>query len=432
LDVGDALRAIRKSWWMVLLSVFIVGGAAVGWVLVAPRTYAANVTFFVNTTQVKGVTPLQNVQYAQQRVASYVLLISSDRLAKMVVEDTGIDEPPTEVADSISATSPVNSVLLVATVKDSSPDRTLQIATSVSTQFVEMVESIDPNVELQVTSDPRLQPSPVSPRAKLDVGLGLLGGLLLGVVAVLLREQLNTTVRSGRELRRTTGATLLATVVREASTHTAPLIVDKHGSSRLGEVFRQVRTDLQFMDMTDAPKLLSVTSSSAGEGKTTSAINIAITIADAGRSVLLIDADLRKPAVSDSLGVKGGNGLTDVLVGRIDLDEAVYPTGRDRLMVLPSGPVPPNPSELLGSTTMETVINKLRDRYDMILIDTPPLLQVTDASVVAAQSDGVILIVRYGKTKWAQLDSARDRLFAVGARLLGSILNMAPAGRRIS
>jgi len=430
MELGDALRALRKNWWVVLLAMAIGAGAAVGWVVKAPRTYAANVTFFVNTTEVKGVNPLQSDQYAQQRVASYVLLISSERLAQMVVEDTGIDESPTEVADSISATSPANSVLLVATVKDASPTRALKIARSVSTQFVTMVGELDPNIQLQVTSDPRLQPDPVSPRIKLDLGLGLLGGLLIGCLVVLLREQLNTTVRSSSELHRVTNATVLATVVRETGSRTAPLLIDKHASSAMGEAFRDARTDLQFMHVTNPAKLVSVTSPTVGEGKSTTAINLAIAIAESDRSVLLIDADLRKPAIGDGFDLKSDVGLTDVLVGRIGIDEAVQPTGRDRLMVLPSGSVPPNPSELLGSTTMDALLNKLRDRYDMIVVDTPPLLHVTDASVVAAQSDGVVLVVRYGKTKWAQVDAARARLASVKALLLGSVLNAAPSGRR--
>jgi non-specific protein-tyrosine kinase len=190
---------------------------------------------------------------------------------------------------------------------------------------------------------------------------------------------------------------------------------------------RQLRTNLQFVDVDHPPRAVVVTSAVPGEGKSTTAANMAITFAQAGSRVLLIEGDLRRPKVAEYLGVEGAVGLTNVLVGQVGIDDVLQPWGRSGLWVLPSGSVPPNPSELLASQNMTELLRDLETRFDLILIDAPPLLPVTDGAVAAARADGALLVVRYGHTTRAQVQLAVESLEAVDAHLLGCVFNMAPA-----
>ena len=196
------------------------------------------------------------------------------------------------------------------------------------------------------------------------------------------------------------------------------------------EAFRTIRTNLRYVDVDNPPRSVVITSSLPGEGKTTTACNLSIALAQAGSKVLLIEADMRRPRVAEYLGVDGTIGLTDVLIGQASTADAIVSWQRGLLDFLPSGAIPPNPSELLGSRQMTDLLKDLVDKYDSIILDAPPLLPVSDAAILATVTDGALLIAHYGDTTHEQVQHAADALRQVGARILGSVLNFAPAGRR--
>ena len=170
-----------------------------------------------------------------------------------------------------------------------------------------------------------------------------------------------------------------------------------------------------------------MTSPLPGEGKSTTIVNLAITLASAGTRVLLIEADLRRPRVADLLGLERTIGLTSVLTSRVSARQAVQPWGDGALDVIASGPLPPNPSELLSSCHMSALLADLRGQYDIILIDSPPLLPVTDAAAIAPETDGAILVCRYKTTTGAQVQAAVAALRAVSAPILGTVFAMVPS-----
>ena len=169
-----------------------------------------------------------------------------------------------------------------------------------------------------------------------------------------------------------------------------------------------------------------MTSSIESEGKSTTGANLAIALADAGSRVLFVDADLRRPKVADYMGLEGAVGLTDVLIGRAEIDDVIQPWGAAELFVLPAGPVPPNPSELLGSTRMSQLISDLNDRFDVVIFDSPPLLPVTDAAILAKNVGGAIVVVAAGRAHKHQLKGALTALQNVGAPVSGLVLTMIP------
>jgi capsular exopolysaccharide synthesis family protein len=416
---------------MVIIAMAVGAGAAMLFIANTQPVYAGTVTFFVNTTPVSGVSPLQGDQYAQQRVATYVRLVSSDRLAAMITDDTGSDRSVSAIAASLSGESPLNTVLLTATATGASRTEVLSMTKSVSTQFVKMIRTIDPTVSLEVTSGPALAPEPVEPRKKLDLGLGVFAGLGVGAGAAIARRALDTRVRSAADLRSAAGVDVLGVIGRDKRARKAPLLVGPAKASARTEAFRKLRTNLRGRQVTEGSSVIVVTSSVYGEGKSMTAANLAVTFADGGQKVLLVDADLRRPRVIDYWGLRPSLGLADVLAGKAAVNDCFHSGGVDRLTLLSGGRPPSDPAQVIGSPRMRELLAALRNRFDVIVIDAPPLLPVTDAALATGQADGAILVVRYGKTRLAQVSSAIDALESAGARLIGCVVNMAsPDGSR--
>ncbi|MGG4033244.1 CpsD/CapB family tyrosine-protein kinase [Paenibacillus cisolokensis] len=206
-----------------------------------------------------------------------------------------------------------------------------------------------------------------------------------------------------------------------------PLITDVNPLSPISEAYRTLRTNLQYAEVDRPLRLLMVTSASPREGKTTTVNNLAVAYAQTGKSVLLVDADLRRPTAHHMFQTSNRCGLTHILTGQAKVADAVQNTSINGLKLLSSGSIPPNPSELLGSDKMDRLLAELRESYDIVLIDTPPVLAVSDAQVVAARCDGVLLVVNAKSVKRRYVIKAKEALEFVHARVLGVALNQVPS-----
>ncbi|WP_339316184.1 CpsD/CapB family tyrosine-protein kinase [Oceanobacillus sp. FSL W7-1304] len=193
--------------------------------------------------------------------------------------------------------------------------------------------------------------------------------------------------------------------------------------SPISEQYRTVRTNLQFASADEEIQTLLLTSAGPSEGKSMTTANLAVVYAQQGKKVLLIDADLRKPTIHYTFRLDNLKGLSNVLVGDIPLQEAVVPSEVQDLDLISCGPIPPNPSELLGSKRMQRMIAEARELYDVIIFDTPPVLAVTDAQILSAFVDGSILVVRSKRTETESAQKAVESLKAVNAKILGTVLN---------
>lgn len=431
----DYVRIFRRQWMIILTCTGLAAGAAA--VLtsqVAPK-YAASITLFVSAPgpSVDAVSAYQASLLSQERVKSYADLLRSERISGRLAADVGGGLTAKEVQARISTKVLPDTVLLRATVTDTSAQRAKLLANTLGSAFAELVEVLErpsrggPSpVKVTVVDSANVSQHPVSPKPVRNLGLGLIVGLLLGVGTGTLRETLDTSVKSLDVLRSITDKPALGVIGFDNAAQKHPLIVQADSKSPRAEAFRSVRTNLQFVDIDQPPRAVVITSSVQHEGKSTTACNLAITMAQAGTRVIVVEGDLRRPRVSNYLGMEGAAGLTNVLVGNAELDDVIQEWGRGLLSVLPSGPIPPNPSELLGSQHMVDILKQLEDRADVVLVDAPPLLPVTDAAILAAICDGALLIVRHGHTRREQLVRAVEQLRAVDGRLLGTVLNMAP------
>jgi non-specific protein-tyrosine kinase len=267
---------------------------------------------------------------------------------------------------------------------------------------------------------------PVRPRVSLYVLLAAVLGLVLGVCAAFLIEYLDDSVKTPDDIESVTGLSSLGTIMRMASGSSEGSNLVDSGSSRsaIAEAYRVLRTNVDFARVGVAGNVFLITSSNQGEGKTTTSSNLAVMIAESGRQVIAIDSDLRRPSLHKMFGVPNAQGLTNLLLqGDPKIESALQPTRFPNLRVLTSGPIPPNPSELLASDKMRLVLDRIRGMADLVILDSPPILAVTDPTVLSTRVDGVILVVDAGKTRGEALARSKETITRGGARVLGVVLN---------
>lgn len=193
------------------------------------------------------------------------------------------------------------------------------------------------------------------------------------------------------------------------------------------EAFRTLRTNIQYSSLDEEVKSLVITSSAPYEGKSTVISNLAISMSQAGKKVLLIDCDFRKPTIHKKFGLPNTNGLTNIIIGENKIEDCLKGTEVKNLYILTCGAIPPNPSELLGSKAMKKYIEEFKEIFDIVLIDAPPVLAVTDAQLLSVNVDGTILVTSYGKTEKKAVIKSKEMIEAVGGKILGVVLNMVPA-----
>ena len=285
--------------------------------------------------------------------------------------------------------------------------------------------------------------SPISPRTALNTTVAAVLGLFLGVGFAFLREYLDDTLKSEEDVGKfMNGLPVLGAVPMiprngkledsngnalpsplRPSGKDVPFVVVGNTKSGAVEGFRTLRTNLQFLSADRPLKVLVISSSAAAEGKTTVALNLATSLTQMGQRVLLVDSDLRRPALHKAFNLAAAPGLSNFLVGKADLSTVLKKTPIEGLQVLLSGPIPPMPAELLGSNRMRELLNQLRQQFDMVLLDTPPVIAVTDATLLATMADGLLLVVNCGRTTHDQAKAALLTLEKAGIRPLGVVMN---------
>ena len=274
--------------------------------------------------------------------------------------------------------------------------------------------------------DPAYPPtSPIKPRKKLNIILGLVLGLMMGLGLVFVVEYMDTSVRGPEEVERMLGVPVIGAIPEiEGRDEKERLITHYEPLSPTAEAFKGIRTNIRFSSVGEEVRVILVTSSGPAEGKSTIASNLAIAMAQMGHRVILVDGDFRRPMIHRIFGMEKEPGLTEVIMGDVVLDEAIRGSEEvEGLDILVCGHIPPNPSELLGSVRARRVIEELRGRYEYVVIDSPPLMPVTDAIEMSAYSDGVVIVAREGLTDRNLLERSVEQLRRFGGKILGVVFN---------
>lgn len=431
MDISDYLSVLRRRWVTLVATALAVLALASAVTLTSTPRYTAAAQLFFGVEGSGSATELaQGSSFAEKQMSSYARVATSPLVLRPVISDLRLGTTPAQLATSITATVPSDTVILEIAVTRRSPEQAAAIANAVASELAEVAAQLAParadgsQAVRATTVAPAAAPlAPSSPDILRNLVLGALLGLLLGLGLVMLRHVLDTKVRSEADVRAISDSSVVGVIAFDDGVPAHPVILREDPRSAAAEAVRRLRTNLQFIGVAEQTRSIVVTSSVPGEGKSTTALNLGVALADAGARVLLVDADLRRPSIAEYLGLEGRVGLTTVLIGKASVEEVVQPWSDSGLDILPAGQIPPNPSELLGSPAMRALLDQLTSTYDMVLIDTPPVLPVTDAAVLGRQVGGSLLVVGVDRIHRPQLREALDSLATAGCPVLGLVIN---------
>jgi capsular exopolysaccharide synthesis family protein len=461
MEFNDYVRIVLSHWVGVVVLALLGIVAAFGYNATQPAVYQASATGLVSSTAPSDSTVAQIAdQYAQSRIASYVPLASTTEVAQRVIDDpsvksTDLPTTPAALISHISVGYDDKTVLINIAARASTPEDAATLANAWTRALAWKVDKLDgpkliqpdttgSDSSSQTDQKPHLSDglrmevltqaargAKVLPRTSLNLVLGLAVGLLLGFGYALVRHQFDRRLKSSEDVEKKFGVPVIGMIPQSSNMRQADgrelalAVTDSLSSSNAStaEGFRKLRTNLAYMDVDRPPRIIVVTSPKQSDGKSTVAANLAAAIAIGGQAVTLIDGDLRRPTVADSLAIVDGAGLTDVLVGRVTPGEVIQDhPDVPGLRVLASGAIPPNPSELLGSKAMQTLISDLAHDA-MVIIDAPPLLPVTDAAVLTRSADGAIVVISHNGTLDTELAASLGHITTVRGRTLGIVFN---------
>ncbi|MET4099771.1 capsular exopolysaccharide synthesis family protein [Agrococcus sp. UYP10] len=432
-NLSHVWEALRK-FWAVVVGMTLVGGAA-GFALSSatpPQFQSRASLYFALNEGTSGADLNQGSAYTQNQMLSFARLATSSRVLDLVIDDLDLQTTPRDLARSIAVTIPQDTVILDVIATSGQPERAAAVANSVAEQLAVVVLEVGADsvegaatISASVIDDAVAPTVQTVPNKTRDALLAAAIGFLLGVLTAFVATVADTRVRNEAAVARVTDLPVLGVVTRATRGVGAGLIVAREPHDPVSEDMRRIQSALAFTTLDGTSRRLLITSSSPGEGKSTFSTNLAVTLADSGDRTLVIDADLRRPRVDELFGLDGSVGLTTALMGGIELSRAIVGWREHGPDVLTSGALPPNPATVVTSEAFRSVLDDAADRYDVVIIDSPPVLTVADSNLIAPLADGVVIVVDASKTRRPQLANTIRSLESAGGRILGIVLNRA-------
>jgi capsular exopolysaccharide synthesis family protein len=434
-------RYVQLLWrgWLIILICAVAAGLS-AWFMNAQRTqlYSSSTTLLANAAA-RGTAPFSEsmIRTSEQLLGTYVELFLKRPVLQETVNNLQLNRSPEALAGQVKVVVIPNTLLIRLTVEDRDP----QMAANIANEMVRVLNG----QEEQLLANPFVgyrqalnvveaaQPgAPVNQRGLESIILAMLIGAAAAVAALLLRENLDDTVRSRDDAERVTEAPILAAITPIRGSYPAEkLVTVTDQQSPVAEAYRMFRAHIEYPAVESSVKTLLVTSSDPNEGKSTTAANLAVALAQAGKRVILVDMDLRRPTLHKFFKRTNQRGVTTALnpkQGETVMDHLVS-TGVDNLQLLASGPIPTNPAGLFGSTRMLELIEDLRSKADLVIFDSPSILTVVDAALLARSCDATVLVAQHAATKADRLKRARDQVVLSGTNLLGLVLNRVEASQ---
>lgn len=433
LELSEYARAILRGWWIVVACAVAGIAAALAVTSGIQPLYQSTVKFLVASPQAAGQSALQSAELSRGRIASYAALVKDDKFVLRLLRGSGVELTPEEIKQGISGSGNRDTLLLTVVVTLPDSTKALTAATAIATNFSPAVNELEnrsttsPQTVLKIVSGPTQDTDPVSPRLGLNLGLGVLLGAFAGIGVAVSRRVMDRSLRTPEQVETATGLPLLARIPAAPEAMELGRLLAARPESLIDEAARRLRTNIDYLPLTPGLQAVTVTSATAEEGKTAVALMLSKAWADMGFSVLLLESDLRDPRLALDMGLTGTAGLSDVLTGQMSLDDTIQSTPQEGLHVLAAGTITQGPTELLASKRAERVLQDLRARYGKIVVDATALQPHSDAALMAARTDGAIVVVRHEHVSPDVLRSAIANLYAVGSKVLGVVVNVLPA-----
>lgn len=435
-DFRHLLRVFGRFWWILVLGALLLGGLGLGVSHYQAPMYRAQVTLQVNPIQTSNVLDYNALLYAERLTQTFQRLVTVRSVLEPVIEDLSLPYTAAQLSGNVIVQAESDSQLLIIQVSDSDPDRASTTANALATTFAGVVAGqppatagsvVVPSAQI-IIREPAIPPTaPYAPRPILNMAIGIAAGLVLAAGIVLLIVYLDDTVKSTMDLSQLQIGPLLASIRKfpRLGRGRSPLFVADRPTSDVAEAIRLLRTNIQFASTARPIGTLVVSSANASEGKSTVAANLAVAFAQAGFVTALVDADFHQPRQHTIFEKENDRGLSTLLTdARRHWLGASQSTRIDNLVLIPSGPLPPHAAaDLLNLTRLPEILKDLRNAFDMVIIDTPPILPVSDALVVASHTDGIVLVCRSGHTRVTALRRSARTLQRGAVRVVGIVVN---------
>ncbi|MDZ7930510.1 MAG: polysaccharide biosynthesis tyrosine autokinase [Rhodococcus sp. (in: high G+C Gram-positive bacteria)] len=432
MEIREYWRILRAGWWIVALATVIGVAGAYAYTFFTTPQYQACARLFVTTEGGSSVgEAYQNNLFSQERVSSYAGLATSTQVAQRAVDQLQLQGSAAELRSRITATPIEKTVLLDLCATDADPAVAQALTNAVAGQLTQVVQELetsqrggDPAAGATIVDQGDVPSDPIGMGLFVALGLGGAVGFVVGLALALLRGLVDRSIRDRPRAEDVSGRVVLGGLPVDGTRPTVAVA----SMATMGEPLRILRTNIRFLGGGSPPRVITITSAASGEGRTSTAIDLSAVLAEAGHTVLLVGGDLRSSTLGTRLGIEQDSGLSTVLSGEHSVEDAIQKDVFDGVSVLPSGPVPPNPSELLGSDRAQELLKELRADYRYVIVDTPPLLEVTDGAILTALSDGTVVLARTGRTTRDKLRRAIKALDGVGGTVLGVVTTFEPSG----
>lgn len=457
MEIKEYLRIFRRYWIVIVL--LTVLGAGIGYATILPitariipfideRQYQSTATLFVATQNGTSVSEAyQNNLFSQDRVNSYAGLATSEQVAARAIDQLKSSLTPGQLRGKVTALPRAGTVLLDVNVADPDPAEAQAYANAVADQLVQVVSEVEtsrrggtPTAAAIIVDDANYPTTPIGMKVWLRVALGAVGGLAVGLLIAILAGVLDKRLRARDSVETETGKLVIGALPHDEDRAEAD-VVDLTRAGLYSERLRELRTNLRFAKGKGGtpPRLIVVTSPQSGDGRTMTAIDLAVALAETGRSVVLVDADLRNPTITGRLKLSrekadaahsrglstyltGEHGLTDTLVGGVN-------AGGQTITLLPAGPQPTRAGELWASDRVAPLFQALGEHFGYVVVDTPPLGEFTDGVVAAANSDGTVVLTRLGHTTSKSVSRAIQVLDTANVHIIGAVVTCEPVNR---
>lgn len=434
-NLKELIIMLKKHFWFIVIITVAAGlfSFSASKYLITPE-YQSTAALIVNVNDnTSALVTYDDVTLSQKLVDTYVVILKNYTLLNKVIQKLGLNMSAASLAGNITVNTVSTTEILEITVQDTNALRAKTIVDTIVNLAPEEITRTVKAGSVEVISPAQVNNSPVSPNMKKNTLIGFLLGLLFSCSIAFILEILNNKFKTDDDVAEKLGYNVIGTIPnyrkirgkRLGSKSDEPVVMLEKPPLQVAEAYHALRTNLEFLTHDKSIKKIIVTSSVAGEGKTTVAVNLAISLGQSGYKVLIMDLDLRKPSVSRLLRLKEINdkGVTMVLNGKSTPADSVINTENLSVGVMPSGPIPPNPNDLIRSNAMKNLLKELEGRYDYIIFDTPPVLSAADAISFSPMTDGILFVLKQNQTTFGTAVNARKSLAQVNANILGCILN---------
>ena len=455
LDLLDMLHILRRRWWVIIVCFIlaVIICAVVTYNFIVPL-YKAETTLFAGKEPSKIASlDISDLNLNQRLVTDYREIVLSRLVARQVIEELDLDMTVMTFQRRVTVEAVRDSRFFKIAFESTSPKMAMDVANALGRAIIEKAADIIDVQNVIVIDAAELPTKPIKPNKTLNIAIAALLGLMFGVFLVYFLELLDRTVKTDKDVQRHLALSTIGEIPlfegedRSSKKGVARIIkrslwrlnpnskgTDSANTSKslislldpkapASEAYRSLRTNIGYTSVDKQVQTIVITSAGPEEGKTTTLVNLAISLAQLGKKVLVIDADLRKARIHKYFSLPNDNGVTDIIVNKYKVKDAVKKIEEvDNLYVITSGAYPPNPAEILESKKMADLLETVRTDYDIILIDTPPVGQLTDAAILGKMADGVILVIASGETHIDFAKHAKSRLEKVNARVLGAVI----------